>query len=106
VRKYPIVDGAVAWEPGAVDVAADGVLPSGRRRRKPCPPANKPRDYNRREALYGRASSPALFPVQHIKTCTSICAKETRIFAFHKTPTRVPTGWGWCGKNPGNPSNL
>jgi hypothetical protein len=31
----------VAWERGAVDVAADGVLLSGRRRRKPGPPADK-----------------------------------------------------------------
>jgi hypothetical protein len=36
-----IIDGAVAWEPGAVDIAADGVLLSGRRRRKPGPPADK-----------------------------------------------------------------
>jgi hypothetical protein len=36
-----IIDGAVAWEPGAVDVAADGVLLSGRRCRKPGPPADK-----------------------------------------------------------------
>lgn len=38
---YRILNGAVAWESGAVEVAGNGVLLSGRRRRKPGPPADK-----------------------------------------------------------------
>jgi len=52
---YRIVDGAVAWERGAVDVAADGVLLSGRRRRKPGPPADKQAEAAR--WLLGRLSA-------------------------------------------------
>ncbi len=52
---YRIVDGAVAWEPGAVGVAADGVLLSGRRRRKPGPPADKQAEAAR--WLLGRLSA-------------------------------------------------
>jgi len=52
---YRIVNGAVAWEPGAVDVAADGVLLSGRRRRKPGPPADKQAEAAR--WLLGRLSA-------------------------------------------------
>jgi putative DNA primase/helicase len=52
---YRIVNGAVAWEPGAVDVPDDGVLLSGRRRHKPGPPADKQAEAAR--WLLGRLSA-------------------------------------------------
>jgi hypothetical protein len=52
---YRIVNGAVAWEPGAVDVPADGVVLSGRRRRKPGPRADKQAEAAR--WLLGRLSA-------------------------------------------------